>query len=119
MMTFIVELATEVSVLSERLNTVERLLDAAEQTGASAVLASIIVTHADVHMKHMRRLHALAQQRGLRRRLVLIVGGTRITDKLARECGLDAGFGRGAGGRQVASFIVDRLSGQRRQASCE
>ena len=28
MMTFIVELTTEVSVLSERLNTVERLLDA-------------------------------------------------------------------------------------------
>jgi len=89
--------------------SVERLLDVAEQTGASAILASIIVTHADVHMKHMRRLHALAQQRGLRRRLVLVVGGTRITDKLARECGMDAGFGHGTTGRNVASFLVRKL----------
>jgi D-ornithine 4,5-aminomutase subunit beta len=89
--------------------SVEQLLDVAEQTGASAVLASIIVTHADVHMKHMRRLHALARQRGLRRRLVLVVGGTRITDKLARECGMDAGFGHGTTGRNVASFLVRKL----------
>ena len=89
--------------------SVEQLLDVAEQTGASAILASIIVTHADVHMKHMRRLHALARQRGLRRRLVLVVGGTRITDKLARECGMDAGFGHGTTGRNVASFLVRKL----------
>jgi D-ornithine 4,5-aminomutase subunit beta len=88
---------------------IERLVDMAEQTKASAVLASIIVTHSDVHMKHMRRLHALAQQRGLRRRLILVVGGTRITDKLARECGMDAGFGHGTTGREVASFLVRKL----------
>jgi len=89
--------------------SIERLLDVAEQTGASVILASIIVTHADVHLQHMRRLHALAQERGLRRRLLLVAGGTRISDKLARECGLDAGFGRGTTGRDVASFLVSRL----------
>ena len=88
---------------------IERLVEVAEQTGAGAILISTIVTHADVHKQHMRRLHALAEQRGLRRQLVLIAGGTQITDKLARECGMDAGFGRGTSGRDVASFLVRRL----------
>jgi len=89
--------------------SVERLLDAAEQSRARAILISTIVTHGDVHKRHMRQLHALAQQRGLRRRLVLIAGGTQINDELARACGMDAGFGRGTTGRQVASFLVTRL----------
>jgi D-ornithine 4,5-aminomutase subunit beta len=57
----------------------------------------------------MRRLHELAQSRGLRQRLLLIAGGTQVTDALARECGMDAGFGRGTRGRDVASLIVRRL----------
>ena len=57
----------------------------------------------------MRRLHELAQERGLRRDLLLIAGGPQVSDELARECGLDAGFGRGSNGRQVASFLVERL----------
>jgi len=89
--------------------SVQRLLDAAEQCGARAILVSTIVTHGDVHKRHMRQLHALAQQRGLRRRLLLIAGGTQVSDALARECGMDAGFGRGTSGRQVASFLVTRL----------
>jgi D-ornithine 4,5-aminomutase subunit beta len=89
--------------------SIERVLDVAEQTGARAVLISTIVTHAHVHEVHMRRLHALAQQRRLRERLVLIAGGTQVTNELARDCGMDAGFGRGATGRDVASFLVRRL----------
>jgi D-ornithine 4,5-aminomutase subunit beta len=84
----------------------ERLLDAAEATGARAVLVSTIVTHAQVHERNMRRLHALAEQRGLRERLLLVAGGTQVTDELARACGMDAGFGRGTRGRDVASFLV-------------
>jgi D-ornithine 4,5-aminomutase subunit beta len=87
----------------------ERLLDVAEQTGARAVLVSTIVTHGDVHKRNMRRLDELARARGLRTRLVLIAGGTQVTDELARECGMDAGFGRGTRGRDVASLIVRRL----------
>jgi D-ornithine 4,5-aminomutase subunit beta len=84
-------------------------LDVVEQTGARAVLISTIVTHARVHEEHMRRLHTLAQQRGLRQRLVLVAGGTQVTNELARECGMDAGFGRGTTGRDVASFLVRTL----------
>ncbi|HMA79991.1 MAG TPA: LuxR family transcriptional regulator, partial [Candidatus Binatia bacterium] len=68
-----------------------------------------IVTHADVHKQHMRELAELARQRGMRARLILIAGGTQITDELARECGMDAGFGRGTKGRDVASFAVRKL----------
>jgi D-ornithine 4,5-aminomutase subunit beta len=88
---------------------VAQLLDVAEQTGARAVLISTIVTHAEVHRQHMRHLHELATERGLREHLLLVAGGTQVTDDLARECGLDAGFGRGTTGQDVASFIVRRL----------
>jgi D-ornithine 4,5-aminomutase subunit beta len=90
----------------------ERVMDEAANSGARVVLISTIVTHADVHKEHMRRLHELARQRGLRDQLLLIAGGTQITDQLARECGMDAGFGRGTKGRDVASFVVRRLRAQ-------
>ena len=89
--------------------TPERLLDEALQVGARVILISAIVTHADVHRQQMRRLDELARQRGMRERLILIAGGTQITDELARECGMDAGFGRGTKGRDVASFAVGKL----------
>jgi len=88
---------------------VERLLDAAAETHARAVLISTIVTHGDVHKQHMRRLSVLARERGLRDRLILVAGGAQVTDDLARGCGLDAGFGRGTRGRDVASFLVRAL----------
>jgi D-ornithine 4,5-aminomutase subunit beta len=87
----------------------ERLLDVAMDTGACAVLISTIVTHSDIHKQHMRRLHELAEARGLRDRLILVAGGTQISDEIARACHLDAGFGRGTTGREVASFLVRAL----------
>ena len=39
----------------------------------------------------------------------MVAGGTMVTDELARACGMDAGFGRGATGHDVASFLVRRL----------
>jgi D-ornithine 4,5-aminomutase subunit beta len=60
----------------------------------------------------MRILDELVRRRGLRDRLLLIAGGTQITNELARECGMDAGFGRGTKGRDVASFVVRKLQEQ-------
>jgi D-ornithine 4,5-aminomutase subunit beta len=88
------------------------LLDAAAEHGACVVLISTIVTHQEVHRRNMQQLHELALARGVRDRLVLIGGGTQVTDHVARECGLDAGFGRGTTGQDVASFIVRRLRGE-------
>jgi D-ornithine 4,5-aminomutase subunit beta len=89
----------------------ERVLDAAERHGARVVLISTIVTHRDVHRRQMQRLHELAVARSVRGRLLLVAGGTQVTDALAREFGMDAGFGRGTTGQDVASFIVRRLRG--------
>jgi D-ornithine 4,5-aminomutase subunit beta len=88
---------------------VERLLEAAAEEDACAVLLSTIVTHAGIHEQHMRRLDALARERGVRERLLLVAGGTQVTDAEARACGMDVGFGRGTTGREVASFLVGRL----------
>jgi D-ornithine 4,5-aminomutase subunit beta len=88
---------------------IERVVQVAADRGARAVLVSTIVTHAGVHERNMRRLDALTRDRGLRGRVVLVAGGTQVTDDMARRCGLDGGFGRGTTGRDVASFIVRRL----------
>jgi D-ornithine 4,5-aminomutase subunit beta len=90
----------------------EQMLDQAVDNDAGVILISTIVTHADVHKQHMRHLDDLARRRGLRERLLMIAGGTQLTDELARECGMDAGFGRGTRGRDVASFIVRKLREQ-------
>jgi len=89
--------------------SIERLLDAAMEYRACAILISTIVTHAHVHEQHMRRLQELATQRGVRDDLVLLAGGTQVTDELAKACGMDGGFGRGTTGRDVASSLVRTL----------
>ena len=45
----------------------------------------------------------------MREGLLMVAGGTRVTDETARDCGMDAGFGKGTVGRDVASFIVRRM----------
>jgi D-ornithine 4,5-aminomutase subunit beta len=88
---------------------VSKVLDAAQETGARAVLISTIITHHDVHRTLMQRLHDLAVERGIRDQLLLIAGGTQVTQEMATTCGLDAGFGRGTRGRDVAAFIVRQM----------
>jgi D-ornithine 4,5-aminomutase subunit beta len=89
---------------------VEKLLDAAIETNSVAVLASMIITHNDVHIHNMRKLSDLAIEKGARDRLILIAGGTQITNDLAKSAGMDAGFGRGTHGTDVASFLVKALT---------
>jgi D-ornithine 4,5-aminomutase subunit beta len=88
---------------------ISKVLDAAEETAARAVLISTIITHNEVHRSNMQRLHDLAVERGIRQQLCLIAGGTQVTDAMAKACGLDAGFGRGTTGHHVASFLVRYL----------
>lgn len=88
---------------------VEKLIDAAIETKAQAILASTIITHNDIHMKNMKKLSDLCVEKGVRDKLILISGGTQVTDEIARANGMDAGFGRGTHGADVASFIVKKL----------
>ncbi len=89
---------------------ITKVVDAALEIGADAILISTIITHNDVHQVNMGKLHNLCLEKGVRPRLLLIAGGTQITDELARSNGMDAGFGRGTKGIDVASFMVNALT---------
>ena len=88
---------------------VEKLLDAAIEHAADAVLLSTIISHGEVHRLNMEKIADLATEKGVRDKLLLIAGGTQVTDELARSWGMDAGFGRGTHGADVASFMVEAL----------
>ncbi|MFY9385291.1 MAG: cobalamin-dependent protein, partial [Dethiobacteria bacterium] len=87
---------------------VEKMLDAAIEEDAHAILISTIISHADIHKKNMEKLARLAVEKGVRERFILVAGGTQVTNQLALEAGMDAGFGRGTKGIEVASFLVKR-----------
>lgn len=85
---------------------ISKVVDAALEIGADAILISTIITHGEVHRLNMQRLHDLCIERGVRERLILIGGGTQVTNEMAKTWGMDAGFGRGTKGIDVASFLV-------------
>jgi D-ornithine 4,5-aminomutase subunit beta len=83
-----------------------KLVDAAIETSAEAILISTIISHDDVHYKNMKKLHDICVEKGVRERLILIAGGTQVTPELARINGMDEGFGRKTKGQHVATFLV-------------
>ncbi len=88
---------------------VDKLVNAAIEVGADAILISTIITHADVHRMNMKKLADLCVEKGIRDRVILVAGGTQVTWDIAVESGMDAGFGRGTRGVDVASFLVRAL----------
>ena len=90
---------------------IEKFIDAAIEENANVILISLIISHDDIHYKNMQKLHDYAVEKGVREKLILIGGGTQVTPKLARESGMDQGFGRGTKGIDIASFIVKKLKG--------
>jgi D-ornithine 4,5-aminomutase subunit beta len=86
--------------------SLEKIADAATELDAEVILASTIISHGDIHQINMRKLHDICVEKGIRNKVVLIGGGTQVTDEMARKAGLDAGFGRGTNGHMVASFLV-------------
>ncbi|RCK78339.1 MAG: D-Ornithine 4,5-aminomutase E subunit [Candidatus Ozemobacter sibiricus] len=85
---------------------VGKLVDAAIETGAHAILISTIISHNDVHKAMMRKLDELCREKGIRDKVVLISGGTQVTREIARENGMDDGFGRGTKGIHVVDALV-------------
>jgi len=85
---------------------VEKLVDAAIETNADAILASTIISHDDIHYKNMKKINDLCIEKGVRDRLLIACGGTQVINELAVRTGIDAGFGRGTRGRHVATFLV-------------
>jgi D-ornithine 4,5-aminomutase subunit beta len=88
--------------------SIEKVVDAAIEEDADAILISTIISHADIHRKNMERLSMLCREKGVRDRFMLVGGGTQVTNELAVAAGLDAGFGRGTKGIHVASFLCKK-----------
>lgn len=87
---------------------VEKLVNAAIELDADAILASTIISHDDIHYKNIANIDRLAKEMGVRDRLIFLVGGTQITPEIAVQMGADAGFGRGTKGVHDATFLVKR-----------
>jgi beta-lysine 5,6-aminomutase beta subunit len=84
----------------------EDLVNRALEEKADVILVSQIVTQKNIHLDNLTRLADLLEAEGLRDRVILIVGGPRISHELAKELGYDAGFGTRTYAEDVASFAV-------------
>lgn len=87
---------------------VEKLVDAAIELDADAMLASTIISHDDIHYKNIANIHRIATEKGVRQKLIFAAGGTQVTPEIAVQNGADAGFTRGSKGVHVATFFVRR-----------
>ena len=81
----------------------------ARALGADAVLVSQVITQRNCHKENGAALVKMVEEQGWRDVVILLFGGPRIDNKLARELGFDAGFGPGTTPTQVAAYIVERL----------
>ena len=93
---------------------VEKLVDAAIELNADAILASTIISHDDIHYKNMKKLHEYCIEKGIREDIILACGGTQVTPEIALQQGVDGGFGRNSKGINVATFLVEK----RREKMC-
>ncbi|MBI9008427.1 MAG: cobalamin-dependent protein [Tenericutes bacterium] len=87
----------------------EEFIKEAIEKKADVLLVSQTVTQKDVHLKNLVELVELLEAEGLRDKVILIVGGARITHEIAKELGFDAGFGPGSFAEDVATFAVNEL----------
>ena len=87
----------------------DELIDRAIKEKADAILLSKIVSQKDIHISDMRDLIARLKKRGLEKKFILVVGGPRVTHKLALELGFDAGFTIGARPSDVANFLLEKM----------
>ncbi|MGF7058832.1 D-ornithine 4,5-aminomutase subunit OraE [Brassicibacter mesophilus] len=94
---------------------VEKLVDAAIELNADAILASTIISHDDIHYKNMKRIHELCIEKGIRDKVMIACGGTQVSNELAVQQGVDVGFGRGSKGVHVATFLVKRRKEMRNE----
>ena len=87
----------------------EAIIAKAVEMNADAILVSQIVTQRDVHKDNSRQLVELLEEKGMRDRFILLLGGPRIDHKLALEIGFDAGFGPGTKPSDVANYLYSAV----------
>ncbi|MBR4020173.1 MAG: cobalamin-dependent protein [Firmicutes bacterium] len=92
---------------------VEKLVDAAIELNANAILASTIISHDNIHYKNMKRINDLAVEKGIRDKVIIAAGGTQVIPDDAVKTGIDAGFGRDSHGIDVATFLAEEAMRRR------
>ena len=84
----------------------EEFVKRAIELKADILLVSQTVTQKDIHVKNLTQLVDLLEAEEIRDKIILICGGARISNELAKELGYDAGFGPGTYAEIVASFSI-------------
>ena len=92
---------------------VEKLVDAAVELDADAILASTIISHDNIHYKNMKRINELAIEKGIRDKVIIAAGGTQVSPEDARATGIDEGFGRDSHGIDVATYLCEEAMRRR------
>lgn len=88
----------------------EELVHKAIELNADAILVSQTVTQKDIHIVNLTELIDILEAEGVRDRMIVCCGGSRITNELAKELGFDAGFGAGKFAEDDATFIVTEMT---------
>ncbi len=86
------------------------LVAKAIEVGADAILVSQTVTGQDAHIRNLTELVEILEAEGRRGEVILVCGGTRVSNELAKELGYDAGFSRGTYPNHLATFLVRELA---------
>lgn len=87
----------------------EEFIRQAVEKKADILLVSQTVTQKDVHIHNMTQLVELLEAEGLRDQVILVAGGPRVGNELAKELGYDAGFGPGKFADDVATYAVEEF----------
>jgi len=89
--------------------TNEEFVKRAIELKADVLLVSQTVTQKNIHVKNLTNLVELLEAEEIRDKIILICGGARISNELAKELGYDAGFGSGTYAEIVATFFIKEL----------
>lgn len=77
---------------------------------ADVLLVSQTVTQKDVHIQNLTQLVEMVEAEGIREDVLLVCGGARISHRLAKELGYDAGFGSGKFADDVATYMAQEIA---------
>ncbi len=89
--------------------TNEEFVKKAIELKADVLLVSQTVTQKNIHVRNLTNLIDLLEAEAIRDKIVLVCGGPRISNELAKELGFDAGFGPNTFSENVASYFVKEI----------
>ncbi len=86
------------------------LLARAIEVAADVILVSQTVTQQNLHVHNLTELVEMVEAEGRRGQMIMVCGGPRVSNELAKELGYDAGFSKGTEPQHLATFIVRELA---------